>query len=53
MKLIRDRNACVLWHDYLMFPGVTRAVNELAATNADAVRFAHIAGTTLACLIRP
>jgi predicted O-methyltransferase YrrM len=53
MKLIRDRNACVLWHDYLGFPGVTRAVNDLAATNADAARFAHIAGTTLACLIRP
>jgi predicted O-methyltransferase YrrM len=54
MRLIGDRNACVLWHDYLMYPGVTRAVDEVAAAaNAEVGRFAHIAGTTLACFIRP
>jgi predicted O-methyltransferase YrrM len=53
MRLIRGRTACVLWHDYLRWPGVTRAVDELAAAHADAGRFTHIAGTTLACLICP
>lgn len=53
MRLIRGRTACVLWHDYRRWPGVTRAVDELAAAHADAGRFAHIAGTTLACHIRP
>jgi predicted O-methyltransferase YrrM len=53
MRLICGRNACVLWHDYLRWPGVTRAVDELAAAHSDAGRFTHIAGTTLACLIHP
>jgi hypothetical protein len=48
LQLTAGRDALIIWHDYGVFPGVTRAVDELSVAG----RRYLIAGTTLACLHR-
>lgn len=42
----------ILWHDYGGWPGVTRALNHLHATDPRFANLSHITGTSLVCLIR-
>jgi hypothetical protein len=51
LRLLRAEGGIVLWHDYGAWHGVTRALNELYATDARCGNLFHIRGTTLACLI--
>src|SRR5271166_5592306 len=50
MQLIRDDGGIIVWHDYGMWDGVTRALNELLLTKPGFERLEVIEGTTLACL---
>lgn len=50
MALVRP-GGLVLWHDYGVWPGVTRALEELAGQQSLALR--HIRGTSLVCWRKP
>jgi predicted O-methyltransferase YrrM len=52
MELIRD-GGTILWHDYGEWDGVTRALNELHASDARFRELKRIAGTTLVVLALP
>ncbi|MFA5795150.1 MAG: class I SAM-dependent methyltransferase [Candidatus Brocadiia bacterium] len=52
LKLLRNNRGIILWHDYGVWEGVTRALNELLAGNADFKELKHIEGTSLAYLNR-
>lgn len=50
LKMLREGKGIILWHDYGVWNGVTKALNQLKSTP----EFRHlkrIEGTTLACLI--
>lgn len=51
LKMLRNGKAMILWHDYNDFEGVTTALNELYAKDADFRGLKYISGTHLACLI--
>jgi len=51
LELIRGRQGIILWHDYGLKPGVTRAVDELLSELHQVQLFAAIRDTRLACLI--
>jgi|GEM_PF-2802199 len=50
LGLIEGRDGMTIWHDYAAWPGVTRAVEEVRAANADNAEFFWIAGTTLTAM---
>jgi hypothetical protein len=50
LKLLA-RGGVVMWHDYRSWDGVTRALNELRATEPAFRNLRHIHGTTLALLL--
>jgi predicted O-methyltransferase YrrM len=52
MELIRD-GGTILWHDYGEWDGVTRALNELHASDTRFRELKRIAGTTLVVLALP
>jgi len=52
LKMLPAGRGIILWHDYGGWPGVTRALNQLQATDPEFQGVRHIAGTSLACLIR-
>ena len=52
LKMLRLERGIILWHDYGGWPGVTRALNHLHATDPEFSSLRRIAGTSLACLIR-
>jgi hypothetical protein len=52
LALLGDRPGTVVWHDYGEWPGVTRALNQFAATDARFAALRWIEGTTLAVLDR-
>lgn len=47
LELLRDGQGTIIWHDYLMVEGLTRALNELAATEPRLRGMKHIEGTTM------
>lgn len=52
LKMLPSGRGVILWHDYGGWPGVTRALNHLRASDPEFTDLRHIAGTSLACLIR-
>jgi predicted O-methyltransferase YrrM len=52
LKLLRDGRGVIVWHDYALWDGVTRAVNELYSRTVEFKNLRHITGTSLACLIK-
>jgi hypothetical protein len=50
LELVRGRNACVFWHDYTVWDGVTRALDGLYGDDPRFARLLHVEGTTLVCL---
>ncbi len=51
LKLLRNKKGIILWHDYHVWEGVTRALNELYLNNLAFKNIQHIEGSSLACLI--
>ena len=49
-KLLRGEGGIIIWHDYAIWPGVTRYLNELLSRSMDGLR--TISGTSLAILMR-
>ncbi len=47
LELLRDGRGTIIWHDYLMVEGLTRALNELAAQEPRLRGMRHIEGTTM------
>ena len=52
LDMLGDSRGLVVWHDYSEWPGVTRALDELAATDSRFADLKWIEGTTLAVLDR-
>jgi hypothetical protein len=52
LAMLPSGRGVILWHDYGGWPGVTRALNHLHATDPEFRDLRHIAGTSLVCLIR-
>ncbi len=52
LKLLKDKKGVIIWHDYMMWEGVTRALKELYSTEPEFKDIRHIEGTSLACLVR-
>ncbi|NIO21040.1 MAG: class I SAM-dependent methyltransferase [Candidatus Aenigmarchaeota archaeon] len=50
-KLLRNGKGVIVWHDYEVKQGVTRALNELFSGQSWAGGLKRIAGTSLVCLI--
>lgn len=51
MAMLKDRGV-ILWHDYGVWEGVTRALNEFYQTGPEYKNLKRIRGTSLALLIR-
>lgn len=47
LELLRNGRGTIIWHDYLMVEGLTRALNELAAQEPRLKGMRHIEGTTM------
>jgi len=52
LRLLKGRKGIILWHDYRVWDGVTRALNELFLSDPDFKDLQHIEGTSLVCLIK-
>ena len=55
LKLLRDGQGVILWHDYgrpQWWPGVIRALDELQKKSKPFETLVHIEGTSLVCLIK-
>lgn len=52
LKLLKDGKGIILWHDYHVWDGVTRALDELYLNDSAFKDLKHIEGTSLACLIK-
>lgn len=53
LRLLRDGRGVILWHDFIAWEGVTRALNELYGQGeGDFKDIRHIEGTTLVCLVK-
>ncbi len=50
LSLLGERSGMIVWHDYDEWPGVTAALDHLAATDGRYARLARVEGTTLAIL---
>lgn len=50
LGLLRNGKGVVLWHDYGIWDGVTRALNQLYQREGDFARLRRIAGTSLVIL---
>ena len=50
-QLLREGRGVILWHDYAIWDGVTRALNELYMEAREFQDLKHIEGTSLVCLI--
>jgi predicted O-methyltransferase YrrM len=48
--MLAGQRGTIVWHDYGMWPGVTRALNELQRRDTYYAGMVHVAGTTLAVL---
>jgi len=53
LKMLRLEGGVILWHDYGGWPGVTRALNHLRATDPAFRGLRRVAGTSFAYLARP
>lgn len=53
MGLLRNKQGIILWHDYGVWEGVTRALEELCSMYPEFKGIKHIKGTSLACMIGP
>jgi len=51
LKLLRNGRGVILWHDYYVWDGVTRALNELYLAGGEFKNIRHIRETSLAYLI--
>jgi predicted O-methyltransferase YrrM len=49
---ILNDHGVILWHDYTVWEGVTRALNELFLRNSLFKNLRHIKGTSIVCLIK-
>ncbi len=47
--MLVEGKGVIIWHDYSLFPGVTKAVDEFAEKYSNHGRFFLFSGTTLAC----
>lgn len=47
LDLLREGRGTIIWHDYLMVEGLTRALNELAAQEPRLKGMRYIEGTTM------
>lgn len=51
LRLMSPRGGVVFWHDYGIWPGVTRALNELFSSGEEPFRaLRRVEGTSLVCL---
>lgn len=50
LKLLKNGKGVIIWHDYDVWDGVTKALNELQSQNPE-FKFLHIEHTSLVCLI--
>jgi len=48
-KLLKNGKGIIIWHDYCVYPGVTRALNEISQKHPE-LKFKHIKGTSLVFL---
>lgn len=51
LKLLRPDGGIILWHDYGIWPGVTKALNQLCVSDDAFHLMRHIDGTSL-CIVR-
>ncbi len=51
LQLVEGREGAVIWHDYAVMPGVTKAVEEVREHVESPAEFVWIEGTSLALLI--
>lgn len=51
LRLVEGREGTVIWHDYAVMPGVTRAVEEIMLEVVSEVDFHWIKGTSLAVMV--
>ena len=51
LKMLNGKQGLILWHDYGVWNGVTRALNELQSQRAEFIELKHIDGTSLAILV--
>lgn len=51
LRLLRAGKGVILWHDYAVSPGVTRALNEMFTLAKEFQGLRHIEHVSLACLI--
>ena len=47
LRLLKTGKGCILWHDYGVFEGVTRGLNDLFVSHPELRRMQRIAGTSL------
>ncbi len=52
LEMLPEGGGVILWHDYGDWDGVTLALNELDSGHKEFRGIKHIAGTTLACLMK-
>ncbi len=52
LEMLPEGGGVILWHDYGDWDGVTLALNELDSDHKDFRGIKHIAGTTIACLVK-
>jgi predicted O-methyltransferase YrrM len=50
LEMLGDATGAVVWHDYGEWPGVTRALDQLASSDSRFARLEWVEGTTLAIL---
>ena len=50
VKLVGSRNGIILWHDYGVWKGVSKALDELYSQDIGYREIRHIKGTSLAYL---
>jgi SAM-dependent methyltransferase len=53
LRLLREGGGVVIWHDYGVWEGATRALNGLHAGRADCAGMRRLEGTSLVVLFRP
>jgi hypothetical protein len=51
LQLVRNNKGIIVWHDYMLWSGVTRALNALYLNFRVFKRLKHIEGTSLVCWV--
>lgn len=51
LRLVEGREGVVVWHDYAVMPGVTRAVEEIMSEVTSEVDFVWVENTSLAIMV--